>query len=116
MLVTICRPKTMNSIPHSLHWQFDRMFKWFDEESALRVAIITGQGPKAFCAGSDLLEIESVQKHKLASPNDDKPWEHSHPPTGFAGVSRRNGKKPILAAVNGLALGGGFEIVLGWYV
>lgn len=37
-----------------------------------------------------------------------------HPPTGFAGISRRTGKKPIIAAVNGFALGGGFEIVLNW--
>ena len=39
-----------------------------------------------------------------------------HPPSGFAGISRRMGKKPIVAAVNGFALGGGFEIVLNWYV
>jgi hypothetical protein len=37
-----------------------------------------------------------------------------HPPGGFAGISRRLGKKPIVAAVNGYALGGGFEITLNW--
>jgi len=37
-----------------------------------------------------------------------------HPPSGFAGISRRVGKKPIIAAVNGFALGGGFEICLNW--
>ena len=37
-----------------------------------------------------------------------------HPSSGFAGISRRTGKKPIVAAVNGFALGGGFEIVLNW--
>ena len=105
----------MNSIPHALHWSLDTLFTWFDDESSLRVAIITGQGPKAFCAGSNLLEIESVQKTKVQDPSKDKPWEHSHPQSGFAGISRRKGKKPILAAVNGLALGGGFEIVLNWY-
>ena len=36
-------------------------------------------------------------------------------PSGFAGISRRTGKKPIVAAVNGFALGGGFELVLNWY-
>jgi len=38
-----------------------------------------------------------------------------HPPSGFAGISRRVGKKPVIAAVNGFALGGGFEICLNWY-
>ena len=114
MLVTIARPKTMNSMTHALHWQLDALFTWFDNEPSLRVAVITGQGHKAFCAGSDLLEIEKVQKTKQQDPSKDKPWEHAHPQSGFAGISRRKGKKPILAAVNGLALGGGFEIVLNW--
>lgn len=37
-----------------------------------------------------------------------------HPDSGFAGLSRRRGKKAVIAAVNGVALGGGFEIVLNW--
>lgn len=44
----------------------------------------------------------------------EEPWLGTHPNTGFAGISRRLGKKPIIAAVNGFALGGGFEIVLNW--
>lgn len=115
MLVTLSRPKQMNSVTHTMNWQLDALFTWFDEEPSLRVAVITGSGSKAFCAGSDLLEIESSQKHMLEKPLDVKklePWLHEHPKGGFAGMSRRKGKKPILAAVNGVALGGGFEIVL----
>lgn len=115
MLVTINCPRAMNCLTHPQHWQLDRLWNWFDEEPSLRAAVITGQGQKAFCAGSDLIEIEAAQRAKVSDPEKDKSWEHAHPPTGFAALSRRKGKKPVLAAVNGLALGGGFEIVLNWY-
>lgn len=114
MLVTINRPKKMNSITKAAHWQLEALFKWFDNEPSLRVAIITGQGQKAFCAGSDLLEIEAAEKMMLNDPGNPERAKVAHPPSGFAGISRRKGKKPVIAAVNGLALGGGFEIVLNW--
>jgi enoyl-CoA hydratase/carnithine racemase len=110
LLLTLNRPKAMNSITHSMAWHIHRLLTWFDKTPSLRVAVITGAGLKAFCAGSDLLEIERAQQAKH-DPNA-SPVETQHPPTGFAGVSRRRGKKPVLVAVNGLALGGGFEIVL----
>jgi enoyl-CoA hydratase/carnithine racemase len=108
LLVTINRPKAMNSMPYATHWEADAIFSWFDEEPSLRVAVITGAGEKAFCAGQDLIEQATVKS---------KPQPRqmmTHPPSGFAGISRRAGKKPIIAAVNGWALGGGFEICLGW--
>ena len=101
-----------------MNWELEALFQWYDEETSLRVAIITGEGSKAFCAGSDLIEIESAQKAKIEKHDVSKaePWLHQHPLSGFAGVSRRKGKKPFLAAVNGLALGGGFEVVLNSWV
>jgi enoyl-CoA hydratase/carnithine racemase len=108
LLVTITREKGMNSIPMPAHWEADTLFSWFDSEPSLRVAIITGSGTKAFCAGQDLIE---QAQFKISPP---KPQERRHPPSGFAGISRRVGKKPIVAAVNGFALGGGFEICLNW--
>lgn len=50
MLVTINRPKKMNTTNRTLNWQLHAVWGWFDDEPSLRVAIITGQGTKAFCA------------------------------------------------------------------
>ncbi|KAL2395836.1 Mevalonyl-coenzyme A hydratase sidH [Exophiala dermatitidis] len=108
LLVTINRPRQMNSIPYPIHWHLHRVFEWFDKEPTLRVAVITGAGPKAFCAGQDLIELGKRDPKVL----EEKPYLGWHPTSGFGGVSRRVGKKPIIAAVNGFALGGGFEIVL----
>lgn len=114
LLITLSRPKQMNSINHTMNWQLQQLFDWFDNTPSLRVAVITGTGPKAFCCGSDLIEIESARNAKLSTDDLTKsqPYLHDHPRSGFAGFSRRRGKKPVLAAVNGLALGGGFEVVL----
>lgn len=117
MLVTISRPKQMNSVNHMMNWEIENLFSWYDGEPSLRCAVVTGEGSKAFCAGSDLIEIEKAQKAKLTgqSMQSSEPWIHHHPQGGFAGISRRKGRKPYLAAVNGIALGGGFEIVLNAY-
>jgi len=101
----------MNSLPYDSHWEADTLLQWFDAEPSLRVAVVTGAGEKAFCAGQDLIEQGEVKK----DPSKWKKQMLTHPPTGFMGISRRLGKKPVVAAVNGFALGGGFEIVLGWY-
>jgi len=108
LLVTINREGAMNSLPSYAHWEAEAIFSWFDKEPSLRVAIITGAGTKAFCAGQDLIE---QRKFRVSPP----PMSAArHPPSGFCGISRRTGKKPIIAAVNGFALGGGFEICLNW--
>lgn len=109
LLVQICRPKAMNSIPVAGHWEGEAVWKWFDQEPSLSVAVITGQGPKAFCAGADLME----QRDRGAA-KDETVKPQIGPVGGFAGLSRRLGKKPVIAAVNGFALGGGFEICLNW--
>lgn len=114
LVVTINRPQRMNSIPYALHWQLDALWSFLDDEESLRVGIITGAGTKAFCAGSDLIEIEKVNAEKQSATQSTSSRAKGHPNSGFAGLSRRAGRKPIIAAVNGFALGGGMEIVLNW--
>ncbi|KAJ5780082.1 hypothetical protein N7457_005242 [Penicillium paradoxum] len=108
LLVTINREKQRNSLPAEAHWEGHAIFSWFDDEPGLLVAVVTGAGDKAFCAGQDLAEQASSQGPKTAA----QIAVMNHPPTGFMGLSQRRGKKPVIAAVNGFALGGGFEICL----
>ncbi|KAJ5911821.1 uncharacterized protein N7473_001124 [Penicillium subrubescens] len=105
LLATINREKRMNSIPLRGHHEGTALWNWLDSEPSMRVGIITGKGAKAFCAGADLIEQRDISRGDEARP--EKGAEG-----GFAGLSQRRGKKPVIAAVNGLALGGGFEICL----
>jgi enoyl-CoA hydratase/carnithine racemase len=98
LVVTIDRPASRNALNVPAHYELASIFDEFEADTSLRAAIITGSGTRAFCAGSDI-------KDNL-DPS-------SKPPSGFAGLSRRFGRrKPVIAAVNGDALGGGVEILL----
>ncbi|KAJ5471778.1 hypothetical protein N7530_009135 [Penicillium desertorum] len=109
LLVTIDREKQRNALPAEAHWEGHGIFSWFDDEPTLLVAIITGAGDKAFCAGQDLTEQATSRRGPKTAAQF---AVMNHPPTGFMGLSQRKGKKPVIAAVNGFALGGGFEICL----
>ena len=98
--ITINRPAVLNALNAVAHRELAAAFDAYAADPTLRVAIITGAGPRAFCVGSDL-------KARVQTNADD------HPPTGFAGLTHRfDLYKPVIAAVNGLALGGGLEIVV----
>lgn len=98
--ITINRPEVMNALDPSAHHALARAFDEFANAPELRVAIITGAGERAFCVGSDLKARATLDA------------DH-HPDTGFAGLTHRfNLMKPVIAAVNGLALGGGVEVVI----
>ncbi|KAL4965605.1 enoyl-CoA hydratase/isomerase family protein [Aspergillus stella-maris] len=115
LLVTLSRPKALNSINSAGHAELHRIWEWMDDEPSIRVGVITGEG-RAFCAGADLKGILStfsilslfLEWNASVSSNTDR---NLPPSSGFGGLSRRSGKKPIIAAVNGLCLGGGCEMI-----
>ncbi|MGO9933802.1 MAG: enoyl-CoA hydratase-related protein [Steroidobacteraceae bacterium] len=100
--VTIDRPKA-NAIDLKASRRLNDIFTSFRDDPALRIAIITGAGERFFSPGWDL-------KAAAAGEKSDEDWGAG----GFGGLNYpRNLNKPIIAAVNGIACGGGFEIVLG---
>ncbi|EEH07298.1 enoyl-CoA hydratase [Histoplasma capsulatum G186AR] len=102
LLVTINFEKQMNSLPVDAVWEMHRVWKWFDDEPELeRVSRLIGMPAR-------VTERQSLSK----SDFDSAARLNAYPSTGFAGLTRRNGRKPIIAACNGHAHGGGFEIVL----
>src|SRR6201996_5358273 len=100
--VTLDRPKA-NAIDLNASLRLNSKFKAFGTDPQVRVAIITGAGDRFFSPGWDL-------KAAAAGEESDSDWG----PGGFGGLNYpRNLDKPIISAVNGIACGGGFEVVLG---
>jgi crotonobetainyl-CoA hydratase len=100
-LITLNRPTAMNAVNRSMSRALGDAMTELAQDDQLRVGVVTGAG-KAFCAGADLKEVAAGRTvHDLA-----------HPERGFAGFVRQFVDKPVIAAVNGFALGGGTEIVL----
>lgn len=103
-LVTLNRPQALNALNKDLLDDISNFFTDADSDPAIRVIILTGSGEKSFVAGADIKEFASFdgrQGEKLAAKGQENVFDKIE-----------NSKKPVIAAVNGFALGGGLELAM----
>ncbi len=104
LIATINRPEARNAVNAAVHVGLGEALELAENDPEIRVVILTGAGDQAFCAGADL---KALSRGERLAPEDktQRAW-------GFAGVVQHPISKPMIAAVNGFALGGGTELAL----
>jgi crotonobetainyl-CoA hydratase len=102
--VTLDRPQAMNAVDLATEAELQKIWSMIEGDREVRVVVLTGAGERAFCAGADL---------KNPSVTGLEYWAASRV-GGFGGIALRETLNvPVIARVNGFALGGGLEMVLG---
>lgn len=104
LIATINRPEARNAANAAVHVGLGEALEQAENDPEIRVVILTGAGDQAFCAGADL---KALSRGERLTPDDkaQRAW-------GFAGVVQHPISKPMIAAINGFALGGGTELAL----
>lgn len=101
-VITIDRPEKLNALTLSMYDELGDAFAEVRDDDRVGVAVLTGEGDRAFCVGADLGEsIPALAEERF----DISEWDAAH-------QKHSTLEKPVIAAVNGLCLGGGFEIML----
>jgi E-phenylitaconyl-CoA hydratase len=107
--ITLDRPEALNAIDPESNVALIAAWKRFRDEDQLRVAVLTGSGTKAFCAGVDLKRMGDFYQNTPPERRVEI-WNRE---AGIGGITRNlEVGKPIIAAINGICLGGGLELAL----
>jgi enoyl-CoA hydratase/carnithine racemase len=99
-IIRFNRPEARNAVNFAVSSAVEEALDEIEQDGDVKVVVFTGNGP-TFCAGADLKEVAQGKGGDIITRRG-----------GFAGVVRRTFPKPLIAAVNGPALAGGFEVVL----
>ena len=102
-IVTVNRPRVLNVLSTEVYSELNEMFAELEHDPEVRVVIITGAGEKAFIAGVDIMEMKDKTSVDISKFITIARW---------AGDRIYNLSKPVIAAINGYALGGGNEVAL----
>ena len=108
LLLTINRPTQMNALNSETIFELNKALKMANENTSIGVVIITGSGEKAFVAGADIKEFADfsvTQGKELAARGQELLFDYIE-----------NMSKPVIAAINGFALGGGLELAMASHI
>ncbi|RXZ46130.1 enoyl-CoA hydratase/isomerase family protein [Agromyces binzhouensis] len=99
-IITIDRPEKLNAVTPEMSYALVEVIEWADAADEVRAIVLTGAGDRAFCAGSDIRTLDTYAT----------PWEFRNR-TDYCDAIR-DARKPVIAAINGYAFGGGLETTL----